>query len=299
MTIKIIYALLILLMSLACCSCDKVSRQATPKLSGGHEDNAPSCPKLCSGDLKVISYYLESNTPSDPLQVCSPAENPPEDEIEPKSEQEEEARQAEEARKEQLRQEQLARERQTAANARADADVLARAQTRAERGDQERKFKYAEFELDQRQKMFAREEADTRESIRKAQEAIAAARQASADRDAEWKAYEAEWKAEADRYSEWRANLEAELKANADREAEREAQEQAAPRIEAHIKQMYGAGSTATEAEKMEDLENYGYTKLQLRHIVMELNYFNPNPNTPLYKRLSQKISEMPKDMFD
>ncbi|MDR1086893.1 MAG: hypothetical protein LBL16_01380 [Endomicrobium sp.] len=73
MTIKIIYALLILLTSLAGCSGDKVSRQPTAKLSGGHEDNAPSCPKLCSGDPEGNLLLSRNNTPSDPLQVCSPA----------------------------------------------------------------------------------------------------------------------------------------------------------------------------------------------------------------------------------
>jgi hypothetical protein len=73
MTIKIISALLILLTSLAGCSGDKVSRQPTAKLSGGHEDNAPSCPKLCSGDPEGNLLLSPNNSPSDPLRVCSPA----------------------------------------------------------------------------------------------------------------------------------------------------------------------------------------------------------------------------------
>jgi hypothetical protein len=58
MTIKIISALLILLMSLAGCSGERGSRQPTAKLSSGSEGN---------------SLLSRNNTPSDPLQVCSPA----------------------------------------------------------------------------------------------------------------------------------------------------------------------------------------------------------------------------------
>jgi hypothetical protein len=54
---KIIYALLILLMSLAGCSGERGSRLPTAKLSSGSEGNPPN------------------NSPSDPLRVCSPAEN--------------------------------------------------------------------------------------------------------------------------------------------------------------------------------------------------------------------------------
>jgi hypothetical protein len=73
MTIKIVTTGLILLMSLAGCSPDKVSRQPTAKLSGGYEDNAPSCPKLCSGGPEGNLLLSRNNTPSEPLQVCSPA----------------------------------------------------------------------------------------------------------------------------------------------------------------------------------------------------------------------------------
>jgi hypothetical protein len=50
MTIKIIYALLILLMSLAGCSCDKVSRQPTAKLRSGPEDNLLLSPNNSTSD---------------------------------------------------------------------------------------------------------------------------------------------------------------------------------------------------------------------------------------------------------
>ncbi|MDR1086668.1 MAG: hypothetical protein LBL16_00195 [Endomicrobium sp.] len=65
---KIVSALLILLMSLAGCEQNKISRTPTAKLSSGPEDLHPSSPKLCSGGHEGCQSF-----PSAPLQVCSPA----------------------------------------------------------------------------------------------------------------------------------------------------------------------------------------------------------------------------------
>jgi hypothetical protein len=169
MTIKIISALLILLMSLACCSCDKVSRQPTAKLSGGHEDNAPS----------------------DPLQVCSPAANLTDPEPEPKR------------------------------------DPIP-------------------FTSDDLQMKIA--EIEARRVAKEQEEEL------RIEREEEW-------------------------------------------RIMAHIEQIYGKDSTASEEEQWCDIENYGYTPLWLNTIIYMLDEVGKH-DTPFYRRVSNRKDELFAKLF-
>jgi hypothetical protein len=231
--------------------------------SGDKVSRQPTA-KLSSGseDNPLLS---RNNSPSDPLQISSNVANLHQ------PEEEEEARASKEAQR------------------KAEAAIR-----ESERKAEEAREAIRKAEADRQ----AAWQADIRESIRQAEEAREAARQAEeAIRESARKAEEAR---EASRQAE-EAIRESIRKAEEAREAsrqaqeqaaERQAQEQAASKIEAHIEQIYGKDSTASEEEQWYDIENYGYTVGWLNTILYVLEQVGKR-DTPFYIRVSNRKVEL------